>query len=201
MAAKKKSAKKVAKKAAKKAAKKPVKSSAKKSVKKVVKKSVKKVAKKATKASARKVVKVKLKTAVTQASVQDYLRGLPDAEQRADALALERVFAAVTGKPARMWGGAIVGYGDYSYVGKSGRSADFFLCGFSPRKGKFALYALGSFVRHADLLAKLGKHQIGGGCLYIKRLADVDPRVLETLVKTTYARAQELGPTMTNPRD
>jgi hypothetical protein len=166
-----------------------------------VKKVVKKVVKKAAKAPARKVVKVTLKTAVTQASVQGYLRGLPDAEQRADAIALERVFAEVTGKPARMWGGAIVGYGDYSYVGKSGRGADFFLCGFSPRKGKFALYSLGSFVRHADLLAELGKHQIGGGCLYIKRLADVDPQVLRSLVKTTYARAQELGPTMTNPRD
>jgi Domain of unknown function (DU1801) len=193
MAAKKKSAKK----AAKKAAKKPVKSSAKKSVKKVVKKAVKKVAK----SPARKVVKAKLKTVATQASVQDYLRGLPDTEQRADAIALERVFAAVTGKPARMWGGAIVGYGDYSYVGKSGRAGDFFLCGFSPRQGKFALYALGSFVRQTDLLAKLGKYQVGGSCLYIKRLADVDPQVLQTLVKTTYARAQELGPTMTNPRD
>ena len=197
MAVKKKAAKKAAKKVAKKAAKKSVK----KSAKKPAKKAAKKVAEAPAKAPARKVVKAKLKTVATQASVQDYLRGLPDAEQRADAIALERVFAEVTGKPARMWGGAIVGYGDYSYVGKSGRGADFFLCGFSPRKGKFALYALGSFVRNADLLAKLGKHQIGGGCLYIKRLADVDPRVLHTLVKTTYARATELGPTMTNPRD
>lgn len=188
--------KKVAKKAVKKAAKKAVK----KSAKTLAKKTIRKVAKKPAKAPARRLIKAKLKTVVNAASVQDYLRGLPDAEQRADAIAMERVFAKVTGKPARMWGSAIVGYGDYSYVGKSGRAGDFFLCGFSPRKGKFALYALGSFARQTDLLAKLGKHQIGGGCLYIKRLADVDARALETLVKSTYARAKELGPTMTTPR-
>ncbi|MFN0100287.1 MAG: DUF1801 domain-containing protein [Gemmatimonadaceae bacterium] len=172
----------------------------KQAARKTVKTVAKKPAKKVTTPVARKVVKANLKTVVTEASVQDFLRGLADAEQRADALALERVFAKATGKPARMWGSAIVGYGAYSYVGKSGRAGDWFLCGFSPRKGTLTLYALGSFARDAALLAKLGTHKIGGGCLYIKRLADVDPRVLQTLVKSTYARAKVLGPTMTNPR-
>ena len=95
MAVKKKAAKKAAKKVAKKAAKKSVK----KSAKKPAKKAAKKVAEAPAKAPARKVVKAKLKTVATQASVQDYLRGLPDAEQRADAIALERVFAEVTGEP------------------------------------------------------------------------------------------------------
>lgn len=164
------------------------------------KKVAKKVTKPAAKKAARKVVKATIKTVVNDASVQGFLSKLPDAQQRADAVALERVFAAVTRQPARMWGSAIVGYGEYSYVGKSGRAGDFFLCGFSPRKGKFALYALGSFVRQTELLAQLGAHSIGGSCLYIKRLADVDPKVFKTLVERTYARAKALGPTMTNPR-
>lgn len=185
MAAKKKAVMKVAKKAATPAAK------------RATKPAVKKAAKKA----ARKVVKAKIKTVVNDASVQDFFRKLPDAQQRDDAVALERIFSAVTRQPARMWGSAIVGYGEYSYVGKSGRAGEFFLCGFSPRKGKFALYALGSFVNQTELLAKLGAHSIGGGCLYIKRLADVDPKVFKTLVERTYAHAKALGPTMTNPRD
>lgn len=177
-----------------------VKRAVKKSVRKTVKKAAKRPAPNVAKSAVRKVVKAKLKTVATAASVPDFLRGIADAEQRADAIALERIFATVTKKPARMWGSAIVGYGDYSYVGKSGRAGDWFLCGFSPRKGTLTLYALGSFARDAALLATLGTHKIGGGCLYIKRLADVDPRVLQTLVKTTYARAKVLGPTMTNPR-
>lgn len=186
MAAKKKTVKKTAKKAAAKRATKPA---------------AKKATKPAAKKAARKVVKAKIKTVVNDASVQDFFRKLPDAQQREDAVAMERIFAAVTRQPARMWGNAIVGYGEYSYVGKSGRAGDFFLCGFSPRKGKFALYALGSFVNQTELLAKLGAHSIGGGCLYIKRLADVDPKVFKTLVERTYAHAKALGPTMTTPRD
>ena len=160
---------------------------------------------KATKAVAkppqRKAYKAVLKTTRTEASVATFLDGLPDAEQRADAQVLEGIFAKAIKKPAKMWGGAIVGYGDYSYVGRSGRSGDWFLGGFSPRKGTLTLYMLGGWAHDKALLTTLGKHKLGGGCLYVKRLADVDMRSLKALVTSALKRAKAIAPTMLDQRD
>lgn len=170
-------------------------------MKKAAKKVGKKAAPKRTAAARptqRKAYKAVLKTTKTEASVARFLAGLPDPVQRADAQVLESIFAKVTRKPATMWGGAIVGYGDYSYVGRSGRSGDWFLGGFSPRKGTLTLYMLGGWAHDPALLAALGRHKLGGGCLYLKRLADVDLKALKALVASAHRRAKAIAPTMTN---
>jgi hypothetical protein len=88
-----------------------------------------------------------------------------------------------------MWGPSIIGFGSYHYVYKSGREGDMPLIGFSPRKPATVLYGLNAAGDSVALLAKLGKHTTGKGCVYIKKLAEVDGKVLETLVsKSVKAR-------------
>jgi hypothetical protein len=87
----------------------------------------------------------------------------------------------VSGEPAAMWGPSIVGFGAYHYKYESGREGDMCRIGFSPRAGEFALY--GGFLRSPELLARLGRHKTGKGCLYLKRLADVDETVLEEMAQ------------------
>jgi hypothetical protein len=149
-------------------------------------------------AKPRKAYKAVLKTTKSEASVAEFLGGIADAQQRADCAVLQGIFAKAMRRPATMWGGAIVGYGDYSYVGRSGRAGDWFLGGFSPRKGTLTLYMLGGWAHDAALLAQLGRHKLGGGCLYLKRLADVDMKVLKALVASAHKRAKAIAPTMTN---
>ncbi len=81
-----------------------------------------------------------------------------------------------------MWGPAIVGFGKVHYKYESGREGDMPIIGFSPRKQNLTLYLMGGFEKHEKLLAKLGRHSLGKGCLYIKRLSDVDSSVLEELI-------------------
>jgi len=88
----------------------------------------------------------------------------------------------VTGEEPRMWGASIVGFGRYRYKGASGREGEWFLTGFSPRKTNLSLYILTGLEENAALLARLGKHTTGKGCLYIKSLNDVDVKMLEELV-------------------
>ena len=121
------------------------------------------------------------KTQVTDASVDIFLAGVEPAQRRDDALAVCELLTRVSGEPARMWGPAIVGFGQYHYRYDSGREGDMCRIGFSPRKAQTVLYIPGGFPRYEELLAKLGKHSTGAGCLYIKKLADVDTAVLETL--------------------
>jgi hypothetical protein len=92
-----------------------------------------------------------------------------------------------------MWGSAIVGYGDYHYVGKSGREGDWFFCGFSPRKGNLTLYMLGGWGHDAALLKALGKHKLGGGCLYVNKLEQVDRGVLKKLIASSLKRAKKIN--------
>jgi hypothetical protein len=132
-------------------------------------------------------------TAVTPAS---FIAKLGDVKRRADAEALVKIFARATGEKAVMWGTAIVGFGSYHYRYASGREGDMCIAGFSPRSSAFAIYALSGATTESALLAKLGKHERGKGCLYIKRLADVDAKVLEELVRTSSAHTratQECG--------
>lgn len=144
----------------------------------------------------RKAYAANLKTVATDASVERFLGAIGDERQRADAQTLAAMFAKASRRPPRIWGSAIVGYGDYSYVGRSGRSGDWFLGGFSPRKGTLTLYALGGWAHDKALLAKLGRHKLGGGCLYVKRLDDVDLKVLRALVGSSFKRAKALAPKM-----
>ncbi len=96
----------------------------------------------------------------------------------------------VTEMEPGMWGSSIVGFGSYHYKYESGREGDTILAGFSPRKQNLTLYNMGGFEQYDDLLKKLGKHTTGGGCLYIRRLADVDVPTLRRLIEESVRRIQ-----------
>ena len=119
------------------------------------------------------------KTKATAASVDDFLDAVADPQRRADGKALRALMTRVSGELAAMWGPSIVGFGTYHYKYESGREGDMCRIGFSPRATGLVLY--GGFLRSPELLAKLGKHKTGKGCLYVKRLADVDLDVLEEM--------------------
>ncbi len=122
------------------------------------------------------------KTKPTEISVTAFLNALPDPAKRTDAKALVKIMQSATGEKPKMWGPSIVGFGSYHYKYESGHEGDAPIVGFSPRKAATVLYGMNAAGDAADLLAKLGKHTLGKGCLYVKKLADVDRAVLETLV-------------------
>ncbi|MEU8298973.1 DUF1801 domain-containing protein [Micromonospora sp. NPDC048909] len=125
-------------------------------------------------------------TVPTDVSVDDFLAAVPDDRRRADAERLRALMGEVTGEPAAMWGPSIVGFGSYHYTYESGRSGDAPLVGFSPRKQQLVVYLVGGFeARYGAVLARLGPHKTGKGCLYLKRLDDVDESALRELVDRT----------------
>jgi hypothetical protein len=123
-----------------------------------------------------------LKTQPTGASVAAFLARIPDPTRREDCRALARLMQQVTRSRPKMWGTSIVGFGSYHYTYGSGREAEWFLAGFSPRKQDLTLYLMAGIERYPALQAKLGKHKHGRSCVHIKRLADVDLAVLRKLV-------------------
>ncbi len=128
-----------------------------------------------------------IKTKATKGSVTAFLKTIRPEEKRVDSAVLLEMFRKITGEKPVMWGTSIVGFGKYHY--KSERSAqegDWFHVGFSPRKQYLALYILAWKMEDPKLLAKLGKYKRGGGCLYVKRLSDVDMKVLAKLIKDIY---------------
>ncbi|MEO8636406.1 MAG: DUF1801 domain-containing protein [Gemmatimonadales bacterium] len=137
------------------------------------------------------------KTQRTKASVSAFLNGIADAEQRKDAKALAGLFRKVTRKTPAMWGTSIVGYGEMTYTGSNGRTVEWFPVGFSPRKAALTLYLMGGVRVHADLLKRLGRHKVGGGCLYLPRLAEVDTAVLARLIAGSYAGNSTVKPSAT----
>jgi hypothetical protein len=120
------------------------------------------------------------KTVETDADVAAFVAGVADERQRADAKVLIEMLSRVSGEPPKMWGPSIIGFGSYHYRYDSGREGDSLRIGFSPRKGKTVMYGM-DVQNSPDVLARLGKHATGKGCLYLKRLADVDMAVLEEL--------------------
>ncbi len=129
----------------------------------------------------------KNKTQPTTISVQAFLDACTDEARRADAKALTKLMQKITGKKPTMWGPSIIGFDSYHYTYESGREGDMPIVGFSPRKAANVLYGTIGFAGAEALLAKLGKHTTGKGCLYIKKLADVDMKALETLVEEAVA--------------
>jgi hypothetical protein len=124
-----------------------------------------------------------LKTRQTEASVQDFLNGLPDEAVRADCNEIARIMQAATGAQPKMWGSSIIGFGSQHLKYASGRELDWMIVGFSPRKQNLTLYLPGAVALYTDLLARLGKHKTGKGCIYIKALRDVDTTVLKDLIR------------------
>ena len=122
------------------------------------------------------------KTKATEASVVSYLSSIEDAARRKDCEALAELMTEATKQQPKMWGTSIVGFGSYHYKYESGREGDSCLVGFSSRKGDISVYGLNAPVGTNQLLARLGKHKAGKGCVYIKTLSDVDLAVLARLV-------------------
>jgi hypothetical protein len=129
------------------------------------------------------------KTQPTDASVAAFIASQKDAAVQADCQTLLALMSRATGAAPKMWGSNIVGFGDYHYVYDSGREGDTSVLGFSPRKTNLTLYMMGGGWK-PDLLLKLGKHSTGVGCLYIKRLSDVDMTVLKALLSDAVKQAQ-----------
>ena len=138
------------------------------------------------------------KTRITEVAPEDFIVAVEPEAKRADAKVLDALFRRVTGESAKMWGPSIIGYGEYHYRYASGHEGDMCRAGFSPRKAKHSLYLMcGSpkeEVQFAPLLARLGKHSRGKGCLYVNKLADIDLGVLEEMVALSWKRSFETYP-------
>ena len=123
-----------------------------------------------------------LKTKKTEASVEDFLNKIKDQDVRQDCFEIAKFMKQATRSDGKMWGSSIVGFGSRHLKYASGRELDWMVIGFSPRKANITLYLPGGVENQAVLLKKLGKYTTGKGCLYIKKLKDVDTKVLKQLV-------------------
>jgi hypothetical protein len=135
-----------------------------------------------------------LKTQVNDASAEEFLNAIEDEQKRADCFAILKMMQQATKAEPKMWGSSIIGFGAYHYVYASGRTGDWMLVGFSPRKGNITLYIMAGFEQYDDLMKKLGKHKTGKSCLYINKLTDVDTGVLKELIAKSVAHMKATNP-------
>jgi hypothetical protein len=124
-----------------------------------------------------------LKTKKTELSVESFLNKIPEVQKREDAFILLKLMEEVAKTQGKMWGSAIIGFGDKHLKYDSGRELDWFSIGFSPRKQNFALYISGAVQNQQSLLKKLGKFKTGKGCLYINKLAEVNTDILKQIME------------------
>ncbi|MBS1512587.1 MAG: DUF1801 domain-containing protein [Bacteroidetes bacterium] len=136
------------------------------------------------------------KTTETNNSVTAFLKKVKDEQQRKDCAAMIELIEKNTGYEPKMWGTAIIGFGSYHYQYDSGREGDMCLVGLSPRAAAISLYVSGSFEGRDELLKKFGKHKTGKGCIYIKKLEDIDTKVLVTMVKKSIAHTKKMYPAL-----
>jgi hypothetical protein len=125
------------------------------------------------------------KTKPTKQTVKDFISKLPDKQTRDDCTIIAKLMEEVTKQKGVMWGTSIAGFGLTKIKYAGGREADWPLIAFSPRKTSLTLYIGKSDPGKAELLAKLGKHKLSGGCLHIKRLSDVSVPTLKKLIGVT----------------
>jgi hypothetical protein len=125
------------------------------------------------------------KTQPTKASVAAYIAAIPDAETRRDCKTLVTMMKKATGAPPKMWGTAIVGFGTWRYTYSSGRTGDWPLAAFSPRKQNLVIYLTPGFDGMKEFLTGLGRCRTSKACLYVRRLADIDPVRLDRLIRAT----------------
>jgi len=135
-----------------------------------------------------------LKTKVNKASVDKFLKSVKDEKVREDCYKILDIMQKATKAEPKMWGTSIIGFGSYHYKYASGREGDWMLTGFSPRKQNLTLYFMPGFYEYDDLLKKLGKHTTGKSCLYIKKLEDVDMKVLKELVTKSVKKMKKDNP-------
>lgn len=138
------------------------------------------------------------KTKPTEASIDAYLDSRASPVQLADCKSLMAMFKRVTKEQPKMWGPSIVGYGSYSYKYESGRTGESCLTGFAVRGRELVVYLVAESPEQQELLAKLGKHKIGKSCLYIKRLTDIDTKVLEALVAKSVSEVKRRHATLSD---
>jgi hypothetical protein len=122
------------------------------------------------------------KTKPTSASVEDFINSIKEEQKRKDSLVILDMMKKASGEDAKMWGSSIIGFGLERLKSPSGREVDWLRIGFSPRKANLSLYLTGDVRMHASALEKLGKHKTGVGCIYIKKLADIDIKVLKEMI-------------------
>lgn len=124
-----------------------------------------------------------LKTKVNDLSVKKFLDAIPEKQVREDSYVISDMLKAITKCEPKMWGTSIIGFDSYHYKYDSGHEGDMCLVGFSPRKKNISIYLMGGFDKIEDLMAKLGKHKVGKGCLYINKLEDVDVKILKKVIE------------------
>jgi hypothetical protein len=126
------------------------------------------------------------KTKATELDVKQFIETtLSDATKQQDAFALLELMKSISGHEPKMWGPSIIGFGSYSYTYPSGHSGVAPLIGFFPRKAAISLYVCTGLDEHAHLLDGLGKFTMGKACIYVKKLSDIDQKVLLSLMKHT----------------
>lgn len=130
-------------------------------------------------------------TRPTGEDVTASLDAVPDERRRADALDALDLIRSVTGAEPRMWGASVVGFGRQPYRTADGKEHEWFAVGLAPRKAALTLYGLTYYGSNSDLLERLGPHTTGKGCLYVKRLEDVDRDVLTELVRRSWEANNE----------
>jgi len=139
------------------------------------------------------MAKTKAKTTETTKSVSSFVKSIEDKQRQKDCLAIIGIMEKQTGFDARMWGPSIIGFGSYHYKYESGHEGDMPQAAFSPRKTAIVLY-LSSIEKKEELLKKLGKHKASGGCVYEKKLEDVDMEILKKMVTASFKAVKKNYP-------
>jgi hypothetical protein len=125
-----------------------------------------------------------IKTKPTAVNVDDFINAVADEQKRADSLNLMKIMKEESGEDPVLWGSSIIGFGNKRYKSPAtGREVDWFLVGFAPRKANLTVYLVSGLKQHEEALGKLGKHKIGGGCLYLNKLDNIDLKVLRGIIK------------------
>lgn len=127
-----------------------------------------------------------LKTKSNDDSVVEFIEKVPDETKKKDCHYLLQLMETTTGAKPKLWSGGMVGFGDWHYKYESGREGDWFIMGFAPRKQNLTIYLMDGFGKYDEILARLGKHKTGKSCLYVKRLEDIDLKVLAQLVRSSF---------------
>ena len=136
-----------------------------------------------------------IKTLVTKVKPEAFIKTIDNESVRKDSMALLKLFKDVTGEKAQMWGEAIVGFGSYHYKSeRSSQEGDWPLTGFSPRKQNLTIYIMPGFKEYADLMKDLGKFKTSVSCLYIKKLSDIDTKILAKIIKKSVVAMKKSYP-------
>jgi len=132
-----------------------------------------------------------LKTKLNDGDVEAFLNSIDEEQKRKDSFEILEKMKRITKNEPKMWGTSIIGFGTYHYKYDSGREGDWFLAGFSPRKQNLTLYIMSGFDHKKETLSKLGKYKSSKGCLYIKKLSDVDDKILDKLITDSVRQLQK----------